>query len=208
MSESWLRKVPHRLAMQANPSKSGKTSQGFITIFFLCENVTKAVSGNNQCFCEIGQYGWRVEHLSRFLSSTTYPLGCLDPTESQERRCLELNFGSVFQWWLAEILMSIVSSQSHKSSWTRHSPRLQYFAPLYQWILQSSLSVLELNHFAIWRKTYESLSVKMHSLYLLAPQSGALKISAYRDFHPIPSIHPTYSFRAFKPFYGDQKQCK
>ena len=39
----------------------------------------------------------------------------------------------------------------------------------------------------------------------LAPQSGALRISAYRDFHP---IHTTYSFRAFKPFYGDQKQCK
>ena len=29
---------------------------------------------------------------------------------------------------------------------------------------------------------------------LLAPQSGALKISAYRDFqsHPIPSIHPSH----------------
>ena len=44
---------------------------------------------------------------------------------------------------------------------------------------------------------------------LLAPQSGALRISAYRDFHPIPNPIPTtYSFRAFKPFYGDQKQCK
>jgi len=44
---------------------------------------------------------------------------------------------------------------------------------------------------------------------LLAPQSGALRISAYRDFlpsHPIPN--PTYSFRAFKPFYDDQKQGK
>ena len=42
---------------------------------------------------------------------------------------------------------------------------------------------------------------------LLAPQSGALRISAYRDFHPIPS-QSTYSFQAFKPFYSDQKQCK
>ena len=32
-------------------------------------------------------------------------------------------------------------------------------------------------------------------LYLLAPRSGALRISAYRDFLPIPNpIHPTYSF--------------
>ena len=32
--------------------------------------------------------------------------------------------------------------------------------------------------------------------YLLAPQSGALRISAYRDFHPIPShpIHPLIAF--------------
>ena len=42
---------------------------------------------------------------------------------------------------------------------------------------------------------------------LLAPQSGAPRISAYRDFLPIPS-HPTYSFRSFKPFYGDLKQPK
>ena len=44
---------------------------------------------------------------------------------------------------------------------------------------------------------------------LLAPQSGALRISAYRDFqsHPIP-IPTTYSFWAFKPFYGDLKQPK
>ena len=41
----------------------------------------------------------------------------------------------------------------------------------------------------------------------LAPQSGALRISAYRDFQSNP-IQSTYSFRAFKPFYGDQKQCK
>ena len=40
---------------------------------------------------------------------------------------------------------------------------------------------------------------------LLAPQSGALRISAYRDFQSIPT---TYSFRAFKPFYGDLKQLK
>ena len=39
---------------------------------------------------------------------------------------------------------------------------------------------------------------------LLAPQSGALRISVYRDFQS----QSTYSFRAFKPFYGDQKQCK
>ena len=54
------------------------------------------------------------------------------------------------------------------------------------------------------------MNADMHvpGLALLAPQSGALKISAYRDSHPIhPSIHPTYSFRAFKPFYSDQKQC-
>ena len=50
-------------------------------------------------------------------------------------------------------------------------------------------------------------------MMLLAPQSGALRISAYRDFHPIQSqsnpipIQSTYSFRAFKPFYSDQKQC-
>ena len=37
------------------------------------------------------------------------------------------------------------------------------------------------------------------NLKLLAPQSGALKISAYRDFQS----NPPYSFRAFKPFYGD-----
>ena len=48
---------------------------------------------------------------------------------------------------------------------------------------------------------------KPHFSPLLAPQSGALRISAYGDFqsHPNPS---TYSFRAFKPFYSDQKQCK
>ena len=42
---------------------------------------------------------------------------------------------------------------------------------------------------------------------LLAPQSGALRISAYRDFLPNP-IPTTYSFRAFKPFNGDLKQPK
>ena len=45
--------------------------------------------------------------------------------------------------------------------------------------------------------------------HLLAPQSGALRISAYGDFQsqPNPSIHPsTYSFRAFKPFYSDLRQ--
>ena len=44
---------------------------------------------------------------------------------------------------------------------------------------------------------------------LLAPQSGALRISAYRDFqsHPIPS-QSTYSFRAFKPLYSVLKQPK
>ena len=40
---------------------------------------------------------------------------------------------------------------------------------------------------------------------LLAPQSGALRISAYRDFQT--HTQSTYSFRAFKPFYSDQKQC-
>ena len=44
-------------------------------------------------------------------------------------------------------------------------------------------------------------------LGLLAPQSGALRISAYGDFHPIPSHPSTYSFRAFKPFYSDLRQC-
>ena len=45
---------------------------------------------------------------------------------------------------------------------------------------------------------------------LLAPQSGALRISAYRDFqsNPIQSNPSTYSFRAFKPFYDDLKQPK
>ena len=45
----------------------------------------------------------------------------------------------------------------------------------------------------------------------LAPQSGALRISAYGDFQSQSQSQPnpsTYSFRAFKPFYGDQKQCK
>ena len=41
---------------------------------------------------------------------------------------------------------------------------------------------------------------------LLAPQSGALRISAYRDFQPNP-IPSTYSFRAFRPFYSDLRQC-
>ena len=31
-------------------------------------------------------------------------------------------------------------------------------------------------------------SIHLHICTLLAPQSGALRISAYRDFHPIPSI--------------------
>ena len=54
------------------------------------------------------------------------------------------------------------------------------------------------------------------SSYLSTPQSGALRISAYRDFRPIPipsnpipsHPNPTCSFWAFKPFYSDQKQCK
>ena len=37
---------------------------------------------------------------------------------------------------------------------------------------------------------------------LLALQSGALRISAYRDFQS----QSTYSFRAFKPFYSDLRQ--
>ena len=52
-----------------------------------------------------------------------------------------------------------------------------------------------------------------HAGELLAPQSGALIISAYRDFQSNPThththTQSTYSFRAFKPFYSDQKQCK
>ena len=50
-----------------------------------------------------------------------------------------------------------------------------------------------------WRLPAKDLALK-----LLAPQSGALRISAYRDFQS----RPTYSFRAFKPFYGDLKQPK
>ena len=47
------------------------------------------------------------------------------------------------------------------------------------------------------------------SINLLAPQSGALRISAYGDFQSQSQPNPsTYSFRAFKPFYSDQKQCK
>ena len=41
---------------------------------------------------------------------------------------------------------------------------------------------------------------------LLAPQSGALRISAYGDFQSQSQSQPnpsTYSFRAVKPFYGD-----
>ena len=47
----------------------------------------------------------------------------------------------------------------------------------------------------------------MNKFGLSAPQSGALRISAYRDFqsNPYPT---TYSFWAFKPFYGDLKQPK
>ena len=44
---------------------------------------------------------------------------------------------------------------------------------------------------------------------LLAPQSGALRITPLRDFQPNPiPIPSTYSFRAFKPFNGDLKQPK
>ena len=54
------------------------------------------------------------------------------------------------------------------------------------------------------------LFVYFISFFLLAPQSGALRISAYRDFQSQSQpIHPsTYSFRAFKPFYGDLRQRK
>ena len=48
--------------------------------------------------------------------------------------------------------------------------------------------------------------VNQFSIDFLAPQSGALRISAYRDF--LPSHPTTYSFEAFKPFYGDLKQPK
>ena len=50
-------------------------------------------------------------------------------------------------------------------------------------------------------------SVGLFVTHLLAPQSGALTIGAYRDFQSNPT-QSTYSFRAFKPFYSDQKQCK
>merc|ERR1712181_85153 len=44
---------------------------------------------------------------------------------------------------------------------------------------------------------------------LLAPQSGALRITPLRDFQPNPiPIPSTYSFRAFKPLYSVLKQPK
>jgi len=51
-------------------------------------------------------------------------------------------------------------------------------------------------------------SVDEQAYLFLASQSGALRISAYRDFQPNPNpIKSTYSFRAFQPFFSDQKQC-
>merc|ERR1712032_826514 len=41
----------------------------------------------------------------------------------------------------------------------------------------------------------------------LAPQSGALRINAYRDFLPS-HPNPTYSFQAFKPLHSVLKQPK
>ena len=64
-----------------------------------------------------------------------------------------------------------------------------------------------INHNAAFAQgLLENLTLALHPRALLAPQSGALRISAYRDFLPIHTIHPTYSFRAFKPFYGDLRQ--
>ena len=71
----------------------------------------------------------------------------------------------------------------------------------------------KLFNFRFWHNvggsSFVSLSESFRVFLLLAPQSGALRISAYRDFQPNPipiqSNPSTYSFRAFKPFYGDQK---
>ena len=51
------------------------------------------------------------------------------------------------------------------------------------------------------------MTCDLSHMYFLAPQSGAFRISAYRDFQSQSQSHPTTSnFRAFKPFYGDLKQ--
>ena len=56
----------------------------------------------------------------------------------------------------------------------------------------------------------QSLSFVLHKIeeILLAPQSGALSILAFRDFHPIHPIQSTYRFECSKPLYGDLKQTK
>ena len=44
--------------------------------------------------------------------------------------------------------------------------------------------------------TFEGVGGWLNFCGLLAPQSGALRISAYRDFHPIPNpIHPLIAFK-------------
>ena len=82
------------------------------------------------------------------------------------------------------------------------------------WIsgLAAVATALDLSLWTMWLPPQRPQSNKwkrekmgLNKVQLLAPQSGALRISAYRDFHP---ILPTYSFWAFKPFNGDLKQPK
>ena len=91
--------------------------------------------------------------------------------------------------------------QEHPSIGKRESRQDRHFVFLNK-IIDVATIIIFLNTYR-----HDYICLKVDSLFidaLLAPQSGALRISAYRDFHP---IHPTYSFRAFKPFYSDQKQC-
>ena len=54
-----------------------------------------------------------------------------------------------------------------------------------------------------------STQSKAGNLYLLSPQSSALKELAYRDLIPSDPIHPsTYGLEHSKPFYGDLRQPK
>ena len=68
------------------------------------------------------------------------------------------------------------------------------------------VSVSHHHHSHCHRHWFFQLPSSFVSLFL-APQSGALRISAYRDFQSHTHTQSTYSFRAFKPFYCDQKQC-
>ena len=73
-----------------------------------------------------------------------------------------------------------------------------------------------LEYLQVWNQIFSRLKVLhfavrecdwlLQQIRLLAPQSGALGISAYRDFQSHTHTQSTYSFQAFKPFYGVLKQ--